>query len=506
LPQRKQGRETLAEIRTALQQSTNFYRYRTIIKNEFILLKIIAKHYFMKLPSRYEDLDEAYKGRLIPNKNLIQLIKKANNSISISGGIKFLPVFGQSGSGKSSGTIELSTHLPNTYTFLLTPLEIESKNDLLKRIMEEHRTHPAKILIPIIDQFEENVAGKESIPSQFIEFISLFDRNELKSIPTIFIWLTTSKDFQSALSNATTRNSRILISKDFEITGPEKTQWTEIIKDTFTIHNSGKSLADYEIIDDDIEKVIFNTQTIGESIQLVGDKLAHHLSELQDFSEYQIILLWPVADSVRNQRVMQYTLPRDGYKLNWDAFYRELTAEEKKQLPLAVYNRTRLYFDFRLVPVRVADLHRLCVNLENDGIPLAKTYLTRFGQTHLFHIINNTWKDYDYAPVRERESKRGDEGKEWYKSVTTSPVLLGKRVARILTELGLKAGHEKEQKSEFSTVKADVFVERITSEKKKIIIEMKVYSSENTFPSSIKDQIKVTLKRHAIFAGFMKKN
>lgn len=460
----------------------------------------------MKLPSRYEDLDEAYKGRLIPNKSLIQSIKDANSSISISGGIKFLPVFGKSGSGKSSGTLELSTHLPSTYTFLLTPIEIESKEDLLKRIMDENRLHPDKILIPIIDQFEENVSGKESIPSQFIEFISLFDRNELKSIPTIFIWLTTSKEFQDALSDATSRNSRILLSKGFEITGPEKTQWTEIIKDTFTIHNSGKSLADYGIIDDDIDQVVFNSQTIGESIQFVSEKLAKYLSELQDFSDYQIILLWPVADSIRNQRVMQFTLPRDGYKLNWDAFYRELTSDEKKQLPLAIYNRTRLYFDFRIVPVRVADLHRLCVNLEDDNFPLAKTYLTRFGKTHLFHIINNTWNDYDYAPVRERESKRSDEGKEWYKTVTTKPVLLGKRIARVLTELGLKAGYEESQKSKFSTIKADVFVERNNSEKKKVIIEMKVYSSENTFPSSIKDQIKVTLKRHAIFAGFMKKN
>lgn len=460
----------------------------------------------MKLPSRYEDLDEAYKGRLIPNKDLIKSIKSAHSSISISGGIKFLPVFGHSGSGKSSGTIELSTHLPNTHTFLLTPLEIESKDDLLKRIKAEHKIRPDKILVPIVDQFEENVAGKESIPSQFIEFISLFDRNELKSIPTIFIWLTTSREFQNALSIATSRNSRILISKNFEITGPEKSQWTEIIKDTFTIHNSGKVLADFGIIDDDIEKIVFNSDTIGESIQTVGNELAEHLADLQDFSEYQIILLWPVADSIRNQRVMQFTLPRDGYKLNWDAFYRELTVDEKKQLPLAVYNRTRLYFDFRLVPVRVADLHRLCVNLANDTAPLGKTYLTRFEQTHLFHIINNTWNEYDYAPVRERESKRGDEGREWYKTVTTSPVLLGKRIARILTELGLKAGYEKDQKSEFSTVKADVFVERTAAEKKKVIIEMKVYSSENTFPSSIKDQIKVTLKRHAIFAGFMKKN
>lgn len=80
-------------------------------------------------------------------------------------------------------------------------------------------------MIPIIDQFEENVAGKENIPTQFVEFISLFDRNELKNIPTIFIWLTTSKDFQTSLVTATSRNKRILLDEKFEIIGPKKEQW-----------------------------------------------------------------------------------------------------------------------------------------------------------------------------------------------------------------------------------------------------------------------------------------
>ncbi len=39
----------------------------------------------MKLPSRYEDLQEAYKGRLLPNKSLIEKIKSAVKSINING-------------------------------------------------------------------------------------------------------------------------------------------------------------------------------------------------------------------------------------------------------------------------------------------------------------------------------------------------------------------------------------------------------------------------------------
>ncbi|MDG4652475.1 hypothetical protein, partial [Chryseobacterium arthrosphaerae] len=107
----------------------------------------------MRLPSRYEDLQEAYKGRLLPNKGLIDKIKSAVKSIEINGGIRFLPVYGESGSGKSSATIELKTHLPETHTFLLEKEEISDKEKLIERILHEYRYNLGKILIPIVDQF-----------------------------------------------------------------------------------------------------------------------------------------------------------------------------------------------------------------------------------------------------------------------------------------------------------------------------------------------------------------
>src|SRR5690606_4345099 len=150
----------------------------------------------------------------------------------------------------------------------------------------------------------------------FVEFISLFDRNELKKIPTIFIWLTTSKDFQASLVTATSRNRRILLDENFEIIGPEKGQWLSIIKDNFSIHNQEKTLSDYLIIDSDIESIIFPNVTLGSTIEQVGDLLAEHIDDIQDLSEYTVILLWPVADSIRNQRVLQFSRPRDAYLLD----------------------------------------------------------------------------------------------------------------------------------------------------------------------------------------------
>lgn len=216
-------------------------------------------------------------------------------------------------------------------------------------------------------------------------------------------------------------------------------------------------------------------------------------------------MMWPVSDSLRNQRVLQFSRPRDGYKINWDIWYNELNEDDKRQLPIKELNRARLYFDVRLIPVRAADLYKMCADLDDDNYLIAKTYLNRFKKTHFFHVLMDEWEEYDYNPVRERESNRASEAERWYRGVTTKPVAIGKRVASALKQCGVNATYEKTIPSPYGTVRADVYAERSQSVKPKVIIELKVYSPENTMPSSIKDAIKMTLKRHAQFAGFLQR-
>lgn len=459
----------------------------------------------ISLPARYEDLDQAFRGRLIPNQELIFQVNRAYKSMMINGGIRFLPVYGESGIGKSCASRELSTHMPGVSAFVLDRPEIEDTSFLLARIRKERQETDKRLLVAIVDQYEENVEGKEKIPTQFVEHLSLLDRSELSGELVIFIWLTTNRGFQKQLESATSRNRRLLASESFEITGPRKEEWPQIVEETFSFHNSETPLADFGVIEDDIRRISRTAETLGRTIMQVGEALADELDSLENLSDYQVILLWPVADSTRSQRVAQFTRARSGYRLNWDAWYNELNDDDRKSLPLHEFNRTRLYFDFRLIPIRAADLHRLCLDLENDSRELAMANLERFRNTHFFHLVSGNWENYDYAPMRERESKRADEAKEWYETVTSKPTLLGRRIAKILSELGLDAVHEETIKSEYSTVRADVFVMPSEVVTKRQIIELKVYSSENTMPSSIKDQIKVTLRRHAQFAGFLQR-
>lgn len=112
----------------------------------------------LRLPSRYEDIDTTYRGRLLPNPELLAPIDNGN-----------------SGSGKSCATNEISTHLPSTHIFSLDKEEIEEKEKLLSCIELENIKSHGKLLIGIIDQYEENVSGKEKIPTQFVEHLSLLD-------------------------------------------------------------------------------------------------------------------------------------------------------------------------------------------------------------------------------------------------------------------------------------------------------------------------------------------
>jgi adenylate kinase family enzyme len=425
--------------------------------------------------------------------------------MKMSGGIRFLPLYGRSGSGKSSAARELSTHLPETKVIELSRGAILSEATLLQEVRDAmgRRNQPA-LLIAVIDQYEENVADKSAVPTQFVERLSLLDRGELKGVPVLFLWLTTSKDFQAELSAATSRNERTLLSGDFELHGPEQAEWAEIVEETFAFHNQEQPLADFEVLRENIETVADSSPTLGATIEGVGELLADPSSQLQDLSQYQVVMLWPVTDGLRITRVSGFTNARDGYKLDWNAFYRELNEEDRRTLPLSELNRARLYFDVRLVPIAAADLHPLCRNLDDSAFEPSKSYLDRFQKSHLFSIVNETWDPTAFSPLRERESDRADRAREWYDGgATEHPTQLGRRIAKCLQMLDVASDYERTITSPFSTVRADVAVDRPNSQQNVCIVELKAFSTEGTRPSSIKDAIRTTLKRHAQFAGFL---
>ena len=459
----------------------------------------------LKLPSRYEDLDLAFRGRLKPNQELLALVKTAYAGMQLSGGIRFLPIYGESGGGKSSAALELGTHLPDAHVFQLPRTAVESPAELagvVAKVSDSLAHTSKKLMVAVVDQYEEVAAQKTAVPTSFVEALALLDRGELRNTRVLFIWLTTSRDFQKSLADATTRNRRILVKDNFVLQGPAKSDWPEIVEETFRFHND-RDLSDFELIQEDLEQISREADTIGTAIEHVGLRLSQHVHSLHDLSTYQVIMLWPVTDGQRIARVQQFTDARQGYKLDWNAWYRQLNEDDRRQLPLRDLNRARLYFDLRLVPVAAADLHPLCKDLDNDEFVLHKSYLERFEKTHFFSIVKGIWDPTSYKPLRERESDRAEAARVWYESVTSSPTALGKRLARAFRELGLKADYEQNIASAHGKLRADVLVIRDSVTAQNAIIEMKVFSPSNTMPSSICEQVRITLRRHAQFAGFL---
>ena len=294
------------------------------------------------LPSRYEDLDNAFRARLRPVNPLLDLVKKAHSSMKMSGGIRFLPLFGKSGSGKSSAAKELATHLTESLVLDLPRAAIESGDELRAEVARAVADSDSRLIVFVIDQYEEEVENRSAIPTAFVEQLSLLDRGEFRRNPMLFVWLTTKREFQKSLAEATTRNQRILLDANFELVGPPKDDWPSIIMETFSFHNAERPLADYEILEPDLRDLSKSCDTIGTAIENVGEKLASNEPSLQDISVYQVVMLWPVTDGLRTARVQQFTEPRSGYKLLWDALYQQFNEEDRKQLPLQAYNRTRL--------------------------------------------------------------------------------------------------------------------------------------------------------------------
>jgi len=456
-----------------------------------------------RLPTRYEDLDEVFRGSLRPNQDLISLINSAFKSIRITGGIRFLPIFGLSGSGKSCATLELGTHLPEISVIKLDRDVISNPDSIVEAIKPRSVSEKSRPLVAVIDQFEETAAGKEEIPTRFVEKLASLDAMYRDRI-VVFAWLTTSKEFQQDLVDATSRRSRILVSPDFSIIGPIHADWPEIVEQTFSAHNSGKELADFEVLESTVKEIADGKQTLGQTIEAVADSLANYSYDLQNLSDYQVVMLWPVTDGQRIQTVNTFSSPRQGYRINWHAFYNQLNSNDKSQLNLTGLNKARLYFDVRLVPIAAADLQGICDDFKKETSEIIQSNINRFSSTHFVSIVSGKGGE-SFTPLRERpQSKRGAAAQAWYKAATRRPTEIGRMIAGALKRIGYNAKHEITQTSPYSQVRADVFLER-EKKPKKVIVELKAYSPENTRPSDISSQIRITLTKHARFAGFIER-
>jgi len=146
----------------------------------------------VRLPSRYEDLDPQFRRRLRPVPELNSLVNEAFARMRTSGGIRFLPIFGKSGCGKTCAACELGTHIPSSRVEMLTGEQLELPQEDLASVLSRQMDllTPQELFIWVVDQYEEKVPAKAAVPAQFVERLSLLDRGKFREQPMLFIWLT----------------------------------------------------------------------------------------------------------------------------------------------------------------------------------------------------------------------------------------------------------------------------------------------------------------------------
>lgn len=457
------------------------------------------------LPSRWEDLQPEFRPNLRPDPALLDLVKRQHASMQVTKGIRFLPIYGESGAGKTCAAMQLATHLPNIDVQRLDRSLIESEDPqaLVKFINStSHLFSPIELVIYVVDQYEESVAQKGNIPTRFLDQLSALDRSGKIPKPVLFLWLTTSLDFQSELVGATSRNRRILASNDFAITGPARENWPNIISSTFEFHNGGKILADCQIMLADLARECESATTIGDAIKRIGDELSDELPRLVDISDYRVIQVWPVADGQSIERVQHFASPVQGYTLNWSAFEQRLVEADRSSDTLAGLNKARLYFDMRVVPLPISYLMQICTSLADSEYVLPKTSLDLWERMHLHRLVAETWTDTGFGPLKEREAEKTKVNK-WYENIPNQQAAVCRRLAALYRQLDRTAVAPREIITDSSKVQADVGVERSEGVERTSLLELKVFAADRITPATVRDQIKSTLRKYAALAGFV---
>jgi hypothetical protein len=453
----------------------------------------------IKLPNRYEDLDPAFHGKLVPDRNFIAIVNDAFKSMQMGGGVRFLPVYAPSGTGKSSATFALQRHLQELKVIKLPKSVVLDQATLRTFILDQVAQAADKKPVFVVDNYE---FPTEVVSKSFVELVSEMDRDELRTRPTLFVWISHEAKNMSALVDAAQMNKRLYLTTGFEILGPNRnSDWADVIEETFRFHNNNISLADSGVTRQDIDKIVKSAPSLGEAISVVGGRVKTR--DLRDMSKYRVILLWPFTDGVGLNVIRQFSDPRQGYKLDWSAFEKHFNKKDLEQLPLAELNQARMQFDFRLVPIRAADVQQFCGGNESGSTKVVKSHVENLKKSHFYSVLDDSWQNSVYGPMKTHmESDRSVAASKWYSEATSNPGVIHNRLAAALSYCGFVAKVEEVVDSDHSQVRADVAVTRDASQ---VLIELKVFSAANTTASTVRDSIKSTLRKYAQLGGHLQR-
>ena len=152
----------------------------------------------------------------------------------------------------------------------------------------------------------------------------------------------------------------------------------------------------------------------------------------------------------------------------------------------------------------MADLHGICLQLHDPTYVPTRSKLRQLQNTHFYRVLAGASETTVFGTLREwQKSQRLDNAKAWYETVTGKPVAVGERLARCLSQISFPSQHEYDVQTRHATVRTDVMAKRPSGNQDKVLIELKLFSSGQTTPANIRDEIRRTLRKYAQLAGYL---
>ena len=179
------------------------------------------------------------------------------------------------------------------------PLTPKSLADQLSDIESEAKANKVE-LTPSVRQYtethlhavQEKLVNGEGITEEDLEFIS-----------EVRIWVGMAENMRVQYTSI---ESMLAEKPEAEKRKISLKQWLDLlhvteakeehriwIEETFRFHNSDKPLANYGILVEDLGRTVVDSDTLGTTIENLAPKIAEFDENLQDLSEYLVIMLWP---------------------------------------------------------------------------------------------------------------------------------------------------------------------------------------------------------------------
>ena len=249
------------------------------------------------LPDRYEGL-ETYINQndipkiIIPVEYGIEKIEELYEEMGSSGRGSFLILKGKSGCGKTTFLKTLNIFLEDVETETIT-----NDMDLVESINKLDVSNKSMRIV-IVEGRESIIDSSNSEINNAIHTINRFIRSK-KGKNTLIVWPCNNDDIIEVLvdtSQIIGGTSLLGLEETyFDFSGPEKSDYIKIAKQTVELLNNGKTILDFGIGDNEANSIINEVSTIGEYLKKINKLITKNKKTVRQLSKKENCKMWVIV-------------------------------------------------------------------------------------------------------------------------------------------------------------------------------------------------------------------